>query len=361
MRILLTAGRCGDGTCGVADHTLFLAAQLAKSEQVGLMYKRGTRNLPAYEPSPGDASGLTLHPMDGFGAKYLKPLLARIAELKPDIVHLQYPAAEYRFSLLPLSLAGKRALFKGARFVVTLHEYHAAHPLRKLAAERLAKAADAVITPSAEDFEALQKRFASKLHYIPDGEFFSLVDMKQEVKRERKMQLIHFGLPSKTKDFPRMFALYHGLRKLNPALTMKFITPAGAELQLQKRFYTEGVEFIPTQPLPALRALAEESLLVLFPFSFDTHRSSLINALSFLTPIMCFGVHPAVAKQFAPDLPFSLEAADGDDKAASYISRLCEDFEEAAASRLAHQARLKARLSMARIAASHLSVYNSLA
>jgi hypothetical protein len=361
MRILLTAGRCGDGTCGVADHTLFLAAQLAKTEQVGLMYKRGTRNLPAYEPSQGEASGLTLHPMDGFGAKYLKPLLARIAELKPDIVHLQYPAAEYRFSLLPLSLAGKRALFKGARFVVTLHEYHAAHPLRKLAADRIAKAADAVITPSAEDYEALQGRYGSKLHYIPDGEFFSLVDMKPETKRERKMQLIHFGLPSKTKDFPRMFSLYHSMRELLPGLTMKFVTPAGAETQLQKRYYTKGVEFMPTQPLGALRFLTESSLLAIFPFCFDTHRSSLINALSFRTPIMCFGVHSAVVRQFAPDLPFSLEPGDSAEKVAAFVIRLCEDFEDAAASRLAHQARLKARLSMARIAASHLSVYNSLA
>ncbi len=361
MRILLTAGRCGDGTCGVADHTLFLAAQLAKIEQVGLMYKRGTRNLPAYEPSPGDANGLTLHPMDGFGAKYLKPLLARISELKPDIVHLQYPAAEYRFSLLPLSLAGKRVLFKGAKFVVTLHEYHAAHPLRKLAADRLARAADAVITPSAEDYEALQGRYSKKLHYIPDGEFFSLADVKPEAKRERRKQLIHFGLPSKTKDFPRMFALYHSMRELLPGLTMKFVTPAGAETRLQQHYNTEGVEFIPTQPLPALRALAEESLLALFPFSFDTHRSSLINALSFRTPILCFGVHPAVVRQFAPDLPYSLESGDSPEKAAAFLIRLCDGFEEAAASRLAHQARLKARLSMARIAASHRSVYNSLA
>ncbi len=362
MRILLTAGRAGDGTCGVADHTLFLAAQLAQSEQVSLLYRRGAGHLPTYEPALQEASGLSLSPISGFGAKFLRPLLARIAELKPDIVHLQYPAAEYRFSLLPLTLAAHRKAFAKSRFVVTLHEYHAAHPLRQWAARRLAQAADAIITPSAEDYAALHPRFGAKLRLIPDGEFFSLACGEGGAPDARRnFQILHYGLPSKTKDFPRLFALFHALREAHPKLLLKFVTPSEAEDDFRKRYRTDGVEFIPCLPLADLRALAESSLLAIFPFVFDTHRSSLINALSFRTPLLSFGVYPEVAKQYARDLPMSLEAGEGAEKLAGFISSLADRFEENAAARLGQQARLKARLCMARIAAAHLAAYNSLA
>jgi hypothetical protein len=361
MRILLIAGRAGDGTCGVADHALFLAAQLAQSEQVDLLYRRGSGNLAEYEPALQDAAGLTFSPIADFSPKSLKVLLEHIAKSKPDIVHLHYPAAEYRFSMLPLTLAAKRRAFAKSRFVVTLHEYNAAHPLRRWGERKLARAADAVITPSAQDTAELTALFGKKVVNIADGEFFSLAYGKSDAPLEnREMQLLHYGLPSKTKDFPRLFSLFYTLRAAHPQLRMKFVAPAGAVKELRKRYLAEGVDFIPFLPLPELRALAEKSLLVVFPFAFDTHRSSLINALSFRTPLLSFGVYPAVATKYAPDLPMSLEADDAPEKVGTYINRLAERFEENAAPRLAQQARLKARLSMSRIAAAHLAAYNSL-
>jgi len=373
MRVMLIAGRAGNGTCGVADHALFLAAELArptdgedapKPINVDLVYRRGTTPQPDYEPALEGRPKLTLRPISGFGSEKWGELIALARDLKPDIVHLQYPAAEYRFSTMPLLLAAFRRRLRRARFVVTLHEFTASHFLRRQAASLLARKADAVIVPSAHNFGVLQRRFAAKIHYIPNGNFFGMVSPGAAESAPREPQLLHFGLPSKTKDYARLLKVFERLRSDSPDLTLRFVTPKSAELRLRLRYGMGhdlgGVQFAPPQPLPELWRLAESSLLVIFPFAFDTHRSSLINALSFSTPIAALGVHPRVAVEYAPNLPLAA-GADSDIAALSeYIAALKADFASSAAEQLSRQKRLRAELSMPQIAARHTAVYNQL-
>ncbi|MCD6283304.1 glycosyltransferase [bacterium] len=383
MRVMLIAGRAGNGTCGVADHALFLAAELArptegagglarpssgedapKALNVDLVYRRGTTPQADYEPALEGRPALTLRPISGFGSEKWGELVALARDLKPDIVHLQYPAAEYRFSTMPVLLGAFRRRLRRARLVVTLHEFAASHYLRRQAASLLARKADAVIVPSAHNFGALQRKFAAKIHYIPNGNFFSMVGPGAAESAPREPQLLHFGLPSKTKDYARLLTLFERLRRDNPDLTLRFVTPKSAELRLRLRYGIRhdlsGVKFAPPQPLPELWRLAESSLLVIFPFSFDTHRSSLINALSFGTPIAALGVHPRVAVEYAPNLP--LAAAEDSDvrKLSELVSALKDDYASASVEQLARQERLRNELSMPQIAARHTAVYNQL-
>jgi len=373
MRVMLIAGRAGNGTCGVADHALFLAAELSrpsngenapKALNIDLVYRRGTTPKAEYETALEGRPKLTLRPVSGFGSEKWGELIALARDLKPDIVHLQYPAAEYRFSTMPLLLATFRRRLRGARFVVTLHEFTASHFLRRQASSLLARKADAVIVPSALNFGALQRKFAAKIHYIPNGNFFGMVSPGSSESAPREPQLLHFGLPSKTKDYARLLTLFERLRRDSPDLTLRFVTPKSAELRIRLRYGIKrelgGVKFAPPQPLPELWRLAESSLLVIFPFSFDTHRSSLINALSFSTPIAALGVHPRVALEYAPNLPLAV-AEDGDiQKLSELVSALRDDYASASAEQLASQKRLRAELSMPQIAARHTAVYNQL-
>ncbi len=385
MRVMLIAGRAGNGTCGVADHALFLAAELARHHALGvtgglarptesddapkpvnvdLVYRRGTTPLADYEPALEDRPKLTLRPISGFGSEKWGELIALARDLKPDIVHLQYPAAEYRFSTMPVLLAAFRRRLGRARFVVTLHEFTASHYLRRQAASLLARKADAVIVPSAHNFGALQRKYAAKIHYIPNGNFFSMAGAAPSENAPREPQLLHFGLPSKTKDYSRLLRVFERLRRDNPDLTLRFVTPKSAELRLRLRYGIRhdlgGVKFAPPHPLPELWRLAESSLLVIFPFSFDTHRSSLINALSFHTPIAALGVHPRVAVEYAPNLPLTVAEDDDIQKLSVLISALKEDFSLASAEQLARQECLRDELSMSQIAARHTAVYNQL-
>jgi|GEM_PF-2502507 len=380
---MLIAGRAGNGTCGVADHSLFLAAELARPTEgagglarptggedapkpinVDLVYRRGTTPKPDYEPALEARPKLTLRPISGFGSEKWGELIALARDIKPDIVHLQYPAAEYRLSTMPLLLAAFRRRLRRARLVVTLHEFAASHFLRRQAASLLARKADAVIVPSAHNFGVLQRKLAAKLHYIPNGNFFSMAGAEPSESAPREPQLLHFGLPSKTKDYARLFALFERVRRDNPGLTLRFVTAKSAGLRLRLRHgigrELGGVKFAPPQPLPDLWRLAESSLMVIFPFSFDTHRSSLINALSFSTPVAALGVHPRVAVEYAPDLPLDVSHDTGTRTLSEYILALRDDYTAASAEQLASQKRLRAGLSMPRIAARHTAVYNQL-
>ncbi len=373
MRVMLIAGRAGNGTCGVADHTLFLAAELAglsagdtpaEPPQVDLVYRRGTTPLADYEPALEGRPHLTLRPLSGFGSEKWGELIALARHLKPDVVHLQYPAAEYRFSTMPLLLAAFRRRLRRARLAVTLHEFAASHYLRRLASSLLARKADAVIVPSAHNFGVLQRKFAAKIHYVPNGNFFSMAGAAPSDSAQREPQLLHFGLPSKTKDYARLLTLFERLRSDNPDLTLRFVTPKSAELRLRlrygMRYSLSGVKFSPPKPLPELWRLAESSLLVIFPFSFDTHRSSLVNALSFATPLACFGVHPRVADSYAPNLPLDVGEDSATPKFSEYIGALKADFASAASEQLSRQKRLRNELAMPQIAARHTAVYNQL-
>ena len=367
---MLISGRAGDGTCGVGDYSLFLAAELAREVEVDLLHREGHGPRQEYLNALQERPHLRLVALHDFGSGAVGTILRLVRQRRPDVVHLQYPAREYRFSLMPLWLAWFRSRLCPARFVLTLHEYSAAHPLRRLAGQALIRSADQVLLPALAEFRALKRRFPRlPLSYVPNGCFFATLAGSAGMQSggEREPIVLYFGLPSKTKSFDRLARLLKAMREAGaqPELKLHFVgklpsrSPAAAFF---REWISQGfIEMHPFLPLEKLRQLAESSLLLLFPFEFDTHRSSLINALAWDAPIACFGCAPGIAEEYAGMLPLAL-AADDDEgvprRLGDFLNLLHADFASAAREQLQRQRALRERLDMSRIAQQHLSVYN---
>jgi glycosyltransferase involved in cell wall biosynthesis len=74
-------------------------------------------------------------------------ILDELREARPDILLMQYPNAAYRHSLTPHLLAN---IAGRTPFVLTLHEFEPAHPLRKLSIALFARARAIVVTNDAD-------------------------------------------------------------------------------------------------------------------------------------------------------------------------------------------------------------------
>lgn len=365
---MLISGRAGDGTCGVGDHSLFLAAELAREIEVDLLYRQGRKPREEYSRLLTGLDRLSLIPIRGFGSAHLGEILQLVRDRRPDILHLQYPAREYRFSLMPLWLAWLRRQLRPARFVLTLHEYSAAHPLRRLAARILMNRADLVLVPSLAEYRALKHGLPQfSLHHVPNGCFFArLADSRREYPGKRDAALLYFGLPSKTKSLHRLLEVVRAMRQAlgHAALKLHFVgtLPAGSRAGLASLDSSRGgfIQFHPFLAVRELQQLAEKSILVLFPFPFDTHRSSLINALAWATPIACLGYADGIAEEYAGMLPMAPVREDQAFASAlgDFVALQRADFASAAREQLDRQRALRARLDISRIADAHLTIYN---
>jgi glycosyltransferase involved in cell wall biosynthesis len=136
LDIDLVVGSFPPDLCGVGDYTSRLAEALAdRGHQVHVVV------LPA-----------------GIGRRRLR---ASLRQLGGDVVHLQYPSVGSGRSLSPLALlGGLRALRRPT--VVTLHEFSAAHPLRRVMAAALATVAQQVVATT--QHERLRLR---RLPWVP--------------------------------------------------------------------------------------------------------------------------------------------------------------------------------------------------
>lgn len=110
--------------CGVADYSEALATAL---QQAGLKVARVTH--------------------DHWGPGAFFQLSRKLKRVGPAVVHLQYPTAAYGWSLTPHTLA---MLYTRAPLVITLHEFSAAHPLRRLASMAFLRAAKLIFTTELE-------------------------------------------------------------------------------------------------------------------------------------------------------------------------------------------------------------------
>lgn len=362
MRLAIIAGRAGDGTCGVADHSLFLAIELSKHCEVFFFSKRSNKPRPEYE-SYLKNSRVSLIEVQGFSHTDFSNILSHIREVKADILHLQYPAREYARSLLPIFVSIARSAFPAYTFGITLHEYLASHPLRKLASRIISSRSDFIIVPSLAGYRVLSKSFSKKCFFIPDGAFFHYLlgdyVQNESIPLEREERILYFGLPSKTKGIGEMIKLVALLRRNNKLNKLK-LAIVGTRVAISSE-EKEFVELLPQLDVKELYHLAGRCLLLLFPFPFDTHRSSLINGLILPAPIYCFGVEEEVCRRFPEHLPIhseSLSLEENYEALTRILLSLIEDFSQEGIPAINRQRVLLRELSMEKIANEHLAIYN---
>jgi glycosyltransferase involved in cell wall biosynthesis len=118
-RLAVLCGSVPSYSCGVHDYSERLNAELSK---------RGVDVQALRQP-------LTL--------AGIVPMLGRLRQFQPDAVLMQYPNAAYGHSLAPHMLAN---LARRVPFVLALHEFEPAHPLRKLSVGLLTGARAIVVT-----------------------------------------------------------------------------------------------------------------------------------------------------------------------------------------------------------------------
>jgi glycosyltransferase involved in cell wall biosynthesis len=135
MKVALVTGSVPPAVCGVGDYTFYLAKALRQAQV--------------------EAEIVT---QDHWGALDSRPLLARVANSKADIVHIQYPTVGYRFGFAPHVLS----LFCDLPVVVTLHEFKYAHILRRASCSIFSLCSKHTIFPNLEDRQSF-----CKMYFVP--------------------------------------------------------------------------------------------------------------------------------------------------------------------------------------------------
>jgi len=365
---MIISGRAGDGSCGVGDHSFFLARELSDKVEVYLLFRSGRGPRDEYSkllPKPN----LHLVDLPAFSVSAISKVLKLIREICPTIVHLQYPAREFRVSSFPLLLSLAISHLRKTHLVLTLHEYLSSHPLRKLMSFLICSRAKLIIVPSMASFNVVKRNFPSKAVQIPDGAYFPLFGEARapgsSLNESRETRVLSFGLPGKTKRLAELLRLMEDLRKTSDLKDLN-LTLIGYKqsnvnaISLRSRNLS-FVSFLPYQEVESLEKMARKSLLVVFPFNFDTHRSSLINSLALPAPIYCFGIEKAVLREKIEPLPLHPEGSGYEANLSALrdcLLSLRRNFEETGAPILARQRILLETFQMERIANQHLEVYN---
>lgn len=272
-----------------------------------------------------------------------------ISRLHPDAVLVQYPSKGYGWALgAPLMgrtvAAAARRTGRKIPMIAVVHEYQAAHPLRRLAISELVKSASAVVTPCLEESEALRRRFGIRPHVIPDGNVFgeeirkdkyeriaeavsgspdakalraslpalfnelysgiplpglAELDAISEVlswKERNRNAFFSYGLMVPAKDPLTLLAAFDETRRNAPGARLVLASGLNPYRGFQKLVLwyaermgvTDGILFTGHLPPEMLKLMAEKCALQVYTFKdgFSTKRSSVISALSFNTPIL---------------------------------------------------------------------------
>jgi glycosyltransferase involved in cell wall biosynthesis len=103
-------------------------------------------------------AGLSVHPVDpgAWSLAMVPAILREISRAKPDVILMQYPSRAFGASLGPVAIS---AIQRIAPLVVMLHEFVAAHPLRKAAVGALLVRADRIGVTADREEERLRTWF----------------------------------------------------------------------------------------------------------------------------------------------------------------------------------------------------------
>jgi len=113
--------------------------------------------------------GLSVDPVDlgGWSARMVPEILRTISSRRPDVILMQYPTRAFGASLGPVVISAVQRI---APLVIMLHEFVAAHPLRKLAVGALLARADLIGMTADREMQQLCRWYPwlrHRLRHIP--------------------------------------------------------------------------------------------------------------------------------------------------------------------------------------------------
>lgn len=153
MKVLLVSGSLPDVHCGIGEYTARLGSALASAPGTSVQILTTKSELVRPE---GIAPAQVLPPVPSWGFPSVIRMAGMIRNVKPDVVHIEYPAVGYARSLgvlaLPLAV---RALAR-VPVVLTIHEWSEKGWQGRLAADFMAVTSSRVVMPDAVEAGALR-------------------------------------------------------------------------------------------------------------------------------------------------------------------------------------------------------------
>ena len=159
--VLFINGSASPLKCGVGFYGEIISKELAKTCEVHLLTTSGL----------GSTDGIAgLHHIKNWKVARLPKITDIIKAIRPDVVHIQYPAVGFGRQLginfLPLYL---RIFFRKAPIVLTQHEYHSSALLGKIRTVITALFVQKIIVSNQTDKNSLPKFLQKKTVIIPIG------------------------------------------------------------------------------------------------------------------------------------------------------------------------------------------------
>ncbi len=211
MKIAMVTGAYPPVPCGIGDYTQRLCDALREQNVKVTVWTR-----------------------DAWTWNNVRRLAEDLAATQPDLVHMQYPGKGYGHRLAPTFFPQVwRHKGIGAPLVVTLHEFRIAHPLRKLAALNLIRAADALIVPAWCERQRLTRFWKkSPIVVIPPGSHVPVLPLPPERRQELRaawnvkdddVLFCHFGFVQRNKGFTRLLNAFEEAHEKIPNLKLLLV------------------------------------------------------------------------------------------------------------------------------------------
>lgn len=308
VRVLLLSPHVPPTRGGIADHTRWLAQELA---QVGFEM----RVLTSASPAPIPISTIAMAPtLEHWDRRLWRAVADEVNAYKPAILHIQYQQSMYggdpAIGFLPWALM---ALGARAATITTLHDM--GRPTRgpsKLAFESLVYGSDRLTVSNASEFLGLAKRPGIKRRttIVSVGSNIEVHPLAREQKTALRASitgdanaclLVFFGLIRPGKGLEALIDAVADLRQRNVQVELVVIGDVGnADVesstayrdQTTARAHDRGldgvVHFLGHQPEPKASHLLQASDLAVLPFEAGASASNatIFAALSHGVPLL---------------------------------------------------------------------------
>jgi hypothetical protein len=378
VRIALVTGSAGDEQCGVGDYAYELAQHLALDGEVDLFFDRGhSPKLPPHER----LTTLKLVPLGGFSVFMIKGLAERLSAGGYDIIHLQYPSKGYGTSVgpafLPQRLAGMQSR---SRIVLTLHEWHTSHPLRKIVMDQMLPNIDALVLSNEAEMQGLVSKLPGKpvmvmpvgnvlrsraeldaVWLAAEGKAVPQLTAPAGLKGRVPCGIFHYGLPAKGKGFERLLEALQLVRQAGCPATLYLggDFPPGNKLTedllnaITEAGLAEAVVRLGHIPRALLESTAQQYVLGVFPFDegYSSKRSSIASISHCDLPLVVGGGSAEEHPYYAPSQ--NTGAALG----VLLLELLTGRLEQEWAQQVTRQREYAQRFSFAKLAEAHLALY----
>lgn len=155
MKVALLSGSFPPLHCGIGDYTARLASTLAHDDaQLSVtVVTRAIPDIASDAAAPAKVCALPLR----WGIRALPRVIAALRRLRPDLVHMQYPALGYAdrpaILLLPLLIR----LFCRKPVALTIHEFRERGRSGRIATVLIARTANAILVPDAIEAASLRR------------------------------------------------------------------------------------------------------------------------------------------------------------------------------------------------------------